>query len=61
MEKTERVTTKEASRFLGVKPAEGLVLLKAARVPVTRCGSGFLWDVQAVTALAEAIKRGTRS
>lgn len=52
-----RVTTREAASIAGRRPAEMLRLLKAAGLRPTRCAGAYLWDVEEVRALLDALAR----
>lgn len=52
MNAADRLTTREAAEILGVLLGEARAILRAARVPATRCGSAWLWDAEAVRLLA---------
>lgn len=48
-----RFTTREAREVLGTRNAtETIAILRAARVPATRCGGAWLWDADSVRLLA---------
>jgi len=63
MTESSRVTTREAAAILKCKPAEALVLLRAAGVPHTRMGSRgpILWQSGAVKRLLAALAEQGRS
>ena len=52
---TNRVTTREAAKIAGRRPAEMLRLLKAAGLQPTRCAGAYLWDLSDVRALLRAL------
>lgn len=52
----ERLTTREIARRLGISTTEALTLLKAAKVPSTRCGQAYLWSVQETERLFAALR-----
>lgn len=55
---TDRVTTKEAAAILGGRVrSEAVALLRAAGVPSTRLGGGYLWDVEGVMRLQAVLHR----
>ena len=48
-----RLTTREAREVLGARSAtETIAILRAARVPATRCGGAWLWEAESVRVLA---------
>lgn len=48
-----RLTTREAREVLGARSAaETIAILRAARVPATRCGGAWLWEAEPVWVLA---------
>jgi hypothetical protein len=48
-----RLTTREAREVLGARnAAETIAILRAARVPATRCGGAWLWEAESVRTLA---------
>lgn len=61
----ERLTTKEAAKLLGVFYSHAVYILHAASIPVTKIGTGFLWDREAVERLVcflreqEATRKGS--
>ena len=48
-----RLTTREAREVLGTRnAADTIAILRAARVPATRCGCAWLWEAESVRVLA---------
>ncbi len=50
-----KLTTREAGERLGLRYDAALTLLKAAGSRHVRAGSAYLWDLNAVERLADAI------
>jgi len=56
MQHRDRYTTREVADRLDCRPSEALQLLRAASVPVIRCGSAFLWNGEAVDELVATLR-----
>lgn len=53
---TTRWTTREAAEQLSCTAAHAVALLRAAGVPCSRHGSGYLWDAAGVERLTAALE-----